>query len=218
MSDREEISLFPIPNVVAFPGTVMPLHVFEPRYRALINDAVDQNRMIGVCHTVKEIRSAPVDQSLEQALSTNQATYLPVDVFSAGTCEILETTDDGRILANIHISRRFVAKEEIQTLPYRVVTAEELRDDPLEDDLQAVCAAIHDLLINLIAEQHPASADAIREEKWEDLPCSEYSFKIFQVLRFDSDIMQSLLSLTSAAERLQRIYALLTGDKFPLGS
>ena len=61
-------------------------------------------------------------------------------------------------------------------------------------------------------------AGAIREEKWEDLPCSEYSFKIFQVLRFDADIMQSLLSLTSTAERLQRIYALLTGDKFPLGS
>ena len=28
-----EVALFPIPNVVAFPGVVLPLHVFEPRYR-----------------------------------------------------------------------------------------------------------------------------------------------------------------------------------------
>ena len=62
MSDREEISLFPIPNVVAFPGTVMPLHVFEPRYRALINDAVDQNRMIGVCHTCLLYTSDAADE------------------------------------------------------------------------------------------------------------------------------------------------------------
>lgn len=214
MSDRQEISLFPIPNIVAFPGTIMPLHVFEPRYRAMINDAVEQDRMIGVCHTIKEIRSAPTGQSLEQALSTNQATYQPVEVFSAGTCEILETTEDGRILANIHISGRFVAKDEIQTLPYRVVSAEELRDDPVEEDLQSVCAAIHDVLISLIAENNPATAEAIRDENWQDLPSSEYSFKIFQVLRFDADVMQSLLALTSTSERLHRIYALLTGNHF----
>lgn len=212
MTKRQEISLFPIPNVVAFPGTVMPLHVFEPRYRTMIKDAVEHSRMIGVCHTKKEIRPAPEQQSLDRALSTNQATYQPVEVFSAGTCEIVETTDDGRILVNIHISGRFVAKEEIQTLPYRVVTAEELRDDPIEEDLQSVCADIHETLLNLIAEKNPSAATEIRTEHWETLPPTEYSFRIFQILRFDADEMQLLLSLTSTAERLHRIHALLTGN------
>ena len=34
----EEVALFPIPDLVAFPGTVIPLHVFEPRYRKMVHD------------------------------------------------------------------------------------------------------------------------------------------------------------------------------------
>ena len=36
----EEVALFPIPDLVAFPGTVIPLHVFEPRYRKMVHDCV----------------------------------------------------------------------------------------------------------------------------------------------------------------------------------
>ena len=51
----EEVALFPIPDLVAFPGTVIPLHVFEPRYRKMVHDCVESGRKIGVCHTVKEL-------------------------------------------------------------------------------------------------------------------------------------------------------------------
>jgi Lon protease-like protein len=92
-----EIALFPIPGMVAFPGTIVPLHVFEPRYRQMVTDAVEQNRMIAVCHTKKEIRPAKDGQSMQDALKNNQATYQPVEVFSAGICEIIDTTADGRV-------------------------------------------------------------------------------------------------------------------------
>jgi uncharacterized protein len=43
-----EIPLFPLPNVVLFPSTLLPLHIFEPRYRAMVTDALDGERMIGM--------------------------------------------------------------------------------------------------------------------------------------------------------------------------
>ncbi len=43
-----ELPLFPLPQAVLFPGALMPLHVFEPRYRQLTRDALDSHKMIAV--------------------------------------------------------------------------------------------------------------------------------------------------------------------------
>jgi uncharacterized protein len=43
-----EIPLFPLPNVVLFPAALLPLHVFEPRYRAMVGDALEGERLIGM--------------------------------------------------------------------------------------------------------------------------------------------------------------------------
>ncbi|MEK7222586.1 MAG: LON peptidase substrate-binding domain-containing protein, partial [Nitrospirota bacterium] len=42
------IPLFPLPNVVFFPRTYLPLHVFEPRYCRMVRDAASSHRMIGM--------------------------------------------------------------------------------------------------------------------------------------------------------------------------
>jgi Lon protease-like protein len=46
MSDL--LPLFPLPNVVLFPNVFLPLHIFEPRYRDMIADAIASDRMIGM--------------------------------------------------------------------------------------------------------------------------------------------------------------------------
>src|SRR5216110_384338 len=46
MSDL--LPLFPLPNVVLFPGVFLPLHIFEPRYREMVADTLDGDRMIGM--------------------------------------------------------------------------------------------------------------------------------------------------------------------------
>jgi Lon protease-like protein len=46
MSDL--LPLFPLPNVVLFPNVFLPLHIFEPRYREMVADALDADRMIGM--------------------------------------------------------------------------------------------------------------------------------------------------------------------------
>jgi Lon protease-like protein len=43
-----EIPIFPLPNVVLFPSALLPLHIFEPRYRALVADALESERLIGM--------------------------------------------------------------------------------------------------------------------------------------------------------------------------
>lgn len=42
------LPIFPLPNVVLFPGVPLPLHIFEPRYRALIADVLEGDRRFGM--------------------------------------------------------------------------------------------------------------------------------------------------------------------------
>jgi Lon protease-like protein len=42
------VALFPLPNAVLFPGTVVPLHIFEPRYREMVRDCASSDGLIGI--------------------------------------------------------------------------------------------------------------------------------------------------------------------------
>src|SRR4029079_6084798 len=45
---HSNIPVFPLPNVVLFPHVCLPLHIFEPRYREMVSDALEGDRMIGM--------------------------------------------------------------------------------------------------------------------------------------------------------------------------
>jgi Lon protease-like protein len=211
-ADRIEVALFPIPTMVAFPGTVVPLHVFEPRYRRLVHESVEDNRPVAVCHTRKTIRAARKDQSLEQALSSNQATYQPHEIFSAGRCEIRETTEDGRLLAHVFMEERVLLREELQALPYRIVACERLEDgaetlaaDAVDELKTAISTQLEKLMSSAKAEtQRPfVAADLMA------LDAATFSYRVFQFLRFDADLMQEVLEARSAGARLELIWGVL---------
>ncbi|MSR49885.1 MAG: hypothetical protein EXS07_07530 [Gemmataceae bacterium] len=44
-----KVRLFPLPNVVLFPRVIQPLHIFEPRYKQMVEDALEDNRLIALC-------------------------------------------------------------------------------------------------------------------------------------------------------------------------
>jgi len=210
------VALFPIPDFVAFPGTNVPLHVFEPRYRQMVKDAVEQDRMIAVCHTKKQIRAAKDGQSMQDALKNNQATYEPFDVFSAGPCEIIDTTDDGRVYVNISMSKRLQLVDEVQTLPYRIVACRELEDASelvSYDELEKYQKSITDSIVSLIGKHNPTKLGEFDSEKWLMLSPSEFSFKVFQLVRFEANIMQSILEATSMLERLKMVDSLVHSGK-----
>lgn len=47
-AETYEVPVFPLPDTVLFPGTLLPLHVFEPRYRKLLSACLDGDRRMGV--------------------------------------------------------------------------------------------------------------------------------------------------------------------------
>ncbi len=112
------IPLFPLPGVVLLPGTILPLHIFEPRYRAMVADALEGNRMIGM---------AMLRQGWESA-EANSAVH---EVGGAGEIIESEELEDGRY--NILLEGRFryrILKEEPAASPYRTASVEEIASIP----------------------------------------------------------------------------------------
>jgi Lon protease-like protein len=208
-----DVAIFPLPNQVSFPGTVVPLHVFEPRYRKMIDESVEHERMIAVCHVKKQIGPAKKPQSIQRALNTNQASYLPQEIFSAGPCNILKRSRDGRIYVNISMRHRLKFDREIQTLPYRIASCSLLHDDPVEPS-QMVDQQIDivDMILDLIGRQAPTEVSRFNREAWLTMDPQQFSFTIFQLLRFKPELMQFILELTNPEERLQLIVKTLTDN------
>ena len=213
-NENFEVALFPIPNAVAFPGTILPLHVFEPRYRRLVEECLAEERMLGVSHTAGKIHEPKPKESLEEALKSNQATYTPQEIFTAGRCELLEKLEDGRMLIQVHMAHRMLRLEETQSLPYRIVTCRRLEDEPVRDPGAAhtLKDAIHTRLIDMVRTQNPDTPEAtgaLEDPLWASLAPEEYSFRIFQLLRFDADLMQEVLEMTQPEDRLGLLDSLL---------
>ena len=212
MKNFFEVPLFPIPDLVAFPNTIMPLHVFEPRYRAMIEDSVEKDRMIGITNTKKRISTPRENQSIKEALTRNQATYEPSEVFSVGKVKVLEKTKDGRIYVNISLAHRVVLVEETQTLPYRICNCRLLEDERVESaSLVQHQQEILELMIAIMQREAPAELAKFDQKAWTTLDPKKFSFEIFKIIRFDPDLMQSLLEMTDPEKRLILIKDTLFG-------
>ena len=61
-----QIPIFPLPNVVLFPNVFLPLHIFEPRYRDMVGDALSGDRIIGMVTGRTVFDGAPADLSTEK--------------------------------------------------------------------------------------------------------------------------------------------------------
>jgi len=211
-----EICIFPIPGCVTFPGTVFPLHVFEPRYRDMIRHCLETETPVAICHTRKALSPGKPSDSLEQALNSNQATYWPYDVFSAGRCELLETLADGRMLLNVHIEQRYRRLHEIQLLPWQIHACEPFPDQPLSTEAAAECPLLRDKIIHrlqALTHADPTARELIHQlaeaDEWKLKDHGSFSFALFGIIRFDPAILQSLLEMDSAQARLQQTLELL---------
>ena len=112
------IPLFPLPGVVLLPGTILPLHIFEPRYRTMIADALDGNRTIGMA------KLKPGWEETEEIPAVHE-------VGGAGEIVESERLDDGRY--NILLEGRFryrILREEPEGTLYRTASVEEIASIP----------------------------------------------------------------------------------------
>jgi len=123
----EIIPLFPLPNVVLFPRMPLPLHVFEPRYRALVRDAASAARLIGMAllrgDWERDYHGRP-------------------EIFAGGTVgEIvrLDQLPDGRFDIVLRGLREYTIVREINRAPYReaMVTWRDPTTEPLPASLRS---------------------------------------------------------------------------------
>jgi len=129
-----EIAIFPIPNTVAYPGQTIPLHVFEPRYRQMVQDCVNANRMLGVCQVKRILKRAPKTTSLEKDLDL----YEPASILSFGTVRLMETFHDGRMLIYVSMKMRGQISTIRQEAPYYLAEVTELQDERIDDPVREV--------------------------------------------------------------------------------
>jgi Lon protease-like protein len=123
------LPLFPLPNVVLFPNVYLPLHVFEPRYRQMMNRALAGERIIGM---------VLLRPGFEADYERTPAIY---PVGCAGSITHVERLPDGRFnLVLKGVSKFRVAREEPVTdaVLYREAHITALRDDLSEADRAAL--------------------------------------------------------------------------------
>jgi len=207
-----KIAVFPIPNSVTFPGVSFPLHVFEPRYRNMIQYCLEHDSLLAIAHTKKVLREAKDGQSVEEALQSNQATYKPYSIFSAGKCELLQTLDDGRLYLHVHMESRFQAIEEKQTLPFSILCCEAYNDQPINAaQLESVALLKNKVLNRLLAltASFPDIQNLLQSDEWVNKSVSDFSFAIFGLLQFSPELQQKVLEMQSVEERLNYLLDML---------
>ncbi len=200
-----EVALFPIPNCVAFPGTSFPLHVFEPRYRDMVKHCVAEQVPMGITHTEAIIQHAKSNQTVEQAMQSNQATYKPYTIFSAGQVELLETLDDGRMMIDVHLTDRLYAINEIQTLPFLKYECESYTDRPIDDEIRQESSVLKEKLLHRLIALTAHSSEVnelLKSPRWQEMDVVQFSFELFGMVRLDGDIQQQILQCRSPVERL----------------
>jgi Lon protease-like protein len=209
-----DVAIFPIPNSVNFPGLSTPLHVFEPRYRKMVAHCLEHQLPMGVCHTEKVLHSNDRQQSRDDILNSNQATYKPRDIFSAGPVKLLEELPDGRVLIEVETNIRLQLHHEIQTLPFSIWTCKELPDLPMTDEeARRLEQGKQKILQRLLALTHN-NADiqiALSNDYWQSMPAMEFSFSVMGLIALDAELKQELLEMTQPGQRLERVLKLLNG-------
>lgn len=103
----ERIPLFPLPNVVFFPKTYLPLHVFEPRYRQMVADAAAGGQCIGM---------ALLKEGWEEQYDGNPPIF---SVGCVGRLASIQTLPDGRSNILLQGLERYEVHEEFYEKSYR---------------------------------------------------------------------------------------------------
>jgi uncharacterized protein len=102
------IPLFPLPNVVLFPNVFLPLHIFEPRYRQMVADALQGDRIIGM---------TLLRPGYEATYEGRPAIY---PIGCAGVITHSQALGDGRYDIVLRGMQKFRIRSEDHSRPYRI--------------------------------------------------------------------------------------------------
>jgi len=191
-----KIPLFPLENVVLLPEGVVPLHIFEPRYRQLTEHALAGDRRIGMI-------------AVRPEGSGEMAGEPPLfEIGCAGFVAEHQRSADGRFHLLLRATERFRVLRELPREPgrlYRVAEIEPLPEEvgDAEAAVQARDRVLH-LLVRL-AERRIGPQRSIDSDSLRALGLAHFATSVAQSLALPTREKQSLLEAATLAERLARL-------------
>lgn len=109
MTCPDILPVFPLTGVMMLPGTVLPLHIFEPRYRAMVEDALAGERIFGMIQPF-----APQDDNRGPQPGASVDSPDLYKVGCAGYIEKFEKFPDGRYFVQLKGVNRFRFEQELE--------------------------------------------------------------------------------------------------------
>ena len=178
-----EIPLFPL-NVVLMPGTSVPLHIFEERYKQMVNECLDSETEFGM---------VLADEDGTRGVGC-----------TARIVELVQRFEDGRMVILVEGSRRFKLNNIMTGKPYYVGEVDYLEDGP-DDDVSSLAEECVALLERVVEAATEGSVDIEIEPPYRNL-----SFAIAGRIEFDLETRQQILELPTEKGRLEKVKELLT--------
>jgi len=191
-----ELPLFPL-NVVLFPGMQLPLHIFEQRYRLMMQRCLDGDRCFGV---------AMITEGQEGESGT-------VPASTGCSCEIVESTTlpDGRMNLVVQGRRRFRILTMREEDDYLIGAVEWIDDEPAGDRSDELAVEVKTLLTGYLASlAHNTELTNLGLEEI-DIPDDPYSLSMWvaALIAIPNEQKQQLLVLETTEERLDLEYQIL---------
>ena len=190
--------LFPLPNVVLFPHVVLPLHIFEPRYRQMTEDALASDGLI----TIVNLRSTPNSNSLGNP---------PIErVGCLGRILQHERLEDGRFNFLLLGWRRVRFEREIVTDKlYRMAKVEILED---ESDNDPALDVLRDELVEMfraVFERQNQLDSDLGNLLEKTVPLGVITDIVGHALGLPPDMKQSLLTEPNVLKRGENLVRIL---------
>lgn len=188
------VPMFPLPNVVLFPRMFLPLHIFEPRYRAMTRSALDGDRYLAM--------------ALFQPGWQKQYEGAPPVHRILGLGRIVEDTalDDGRFNLVLFGLARVRLLEERSGEPYRIVRVEVLDERPAAgsayDRKRRLLLAFYVQVLRQVAQGAVAAPP-------DDVPLGLLCDLLASLIAFDPGVKQNLLEELDVAARCDLLLELL---------
>ena len=189
-----ELPIFPLPEVVLFPGRPLPLHIFEFRYRMMMNTILEEDRRFGV------VMVNPVNG----------------EIAKTGSCAELvrfQRLPDDRMKVLTMGQQRFRVLEYVREKPYRVGLVEWLQDEPSTENLNPLATEVGQLLQDVVRLSAKLTDQKIElPDDLPDLPV-ELSYWVAGNLYGVAAEQQALLEMQDTKERLNREVEILTSTR-----
>ncbi len=189
--------LFPLPNVVLFPHVVLPLHIFEPRYRQMTEDALAGDHLVAMVHLLEPTSADPEGRPRIE------------EVACLGRILEHERLPDGRFNLLLLGRKRVRVIRELPTDKlYRVAEVEVLEDQYSDEPDEPRRSTLLDLFRQVL--DRPLSIDAeLGGLLKADLPLGVLTDVIAHVMSLPSRVSQVLLAENHVDRRAQGLLNIL---------